>query len=105
MLDRQLEQWAQPLCDLLACHARGSHLVDLETSAEVDERVAGDHRTLALDPVHGVVRLVPGEHVGTERQPVARRVRACLALVLTEQPDDVGTAVAGLLGGEARTCP
>jgi hypothetical protein len=44
---------------------------------------------------------MPREHVGTERQPVARRVRACLAFVLAEQPDDVGAAVAGLLCGEA----
>jgi hypothetical protein len=45
--------------------------------------------------------LCPGEHVGAEREPVAGRVRACLAFPLSEQPDDVGTAVAGLLGGEA----
>ena len=102
VLDRQLEQRAQPRGDLLARHAGAEPpLVDLEALAEVDERVAGDHRPLALDPEHGVVRLVPGEHVGTERQPVAGRVRACLAFVLAEQPDDVGTAVAGLLGGEA----
>ena len=44
---------------------------------------------------------MPGEHVSAERQPVAGRVRARLALVLAEQPDDIGTAVAGLLGGEA----
>ena len=56
-------------------------LVDLEALAEVDERVAGDHRTLALDPEHGVVRLRAREHVGTERQPVAGRVRACLAVL------------------------
>src|SRR5205809_5377235 len=102
MLDRQREQRAQPLGNLLARHARAEPpLVDLEAPAEVDERVAGDHRTLALDPEHRVVRLVSGEYVGTERQPVARRVRTCLALLLAEQPDDVGTAVAGLLGREA----
>src|SRR5438128_8190222 len=77
VLHRQCEQRAQALGDLLARHARAEPpLVDLETPAEVDERVAGDHRTLALDPEHGVVRLMPGEHVGTERQPVTGRVRA-----------------------------
>src|SRR5438093_1079674 len=44
---------------------------------------------------------MPGEHVGTERQPLAGRVQACLAFLLAEQPDKVGTAVAGLLGGDA----
>ena len=102
VLDRQCEQRAQSRGDLLARHAGAEPpLVDLEAMAEVDERVAGDHRTLALDPEHRVVRLVPGEHVGTERQPVAGRVRACFAFPFAQQPDDVGTAVAGLLGGEA----
>ena len=41
------------------------------------------------------------EYVGTERQPVAGRVRARLAFLLAQQPHDVGTPVAGLLGGEA----
>jgi hypothetical protein len=50
---------------------------------------------LALDPEHGVVRLVPGEHVGAERQLLGRRVRARFVLVLAEQPDEVGTPVAG----------
>jgi hypothetical protein len=102
VLDRQLEQRAQPRGDLLARHAGAEpSLVDLEALAEVDERVAGDDGALALDPKHGVVRLVPGEHVGSEREPVAGGVRACLALVLAEQPDDVGAAVTGLLGGDA----
>src|SRR5438046_8256479 len=101
VLDRQLEQRAQLLGDLLARHARAEPpLVDLEAPAEVDERVAGDDRTLTFDPEHSVVRLMPGEHVGTERQPVAGRVRACLAFLLAEQPDDVGATLARLLGGE-----
>jgi hypothetical protein len=44
---------------------------------------------------------MPRVHVGTERQSIAGRVWARLTLFLAEQPDDVGTAVAGLLGGEA----
>jgi hypothetical protein len=85
VLDRECEERAQPLGDLLARHAGAEPpLVDLEAVAEVDEGVAGDHRTLALDPEHSVVRLVPGEHVGTERQPVAGRVRSCLAFLLAE---------------------
>jgi hypothetical protein len=35
------------------------------------ERVAGDERTVALDPEHEVVRLHPGEHFDADRQPVA----------------------------------
>src|SRR5688572_20471212 len=72
VLDRQLEQRTQPGGNLLARYSGAEPaLVDLEPAAEVDQRVAGDHRTLALDPVHGVVRLVPGEDVDAERQPVA----------------------------------
>jgi hypothetical protein len=89
-------------CDLLARHTRAEPpLVDLEALAEVAERVAGDHRTPAPDPEHSVVLLVPGEHIGAERQLVAGRIRACLAFLLAEQPDEVGTALAGLLGGDA----
>src|SRR5438874_13697058 len=91
-LDRQLEQRAQPLGDLLARHTRAEPpLVDLEASAEVAKRVAGDHSTLALDPEHSVVRLMPGEHVGAERQSVAGRVRACFTFLLAEPPDAVRT--------------
>src|SRR2546421_564602 len=95
-LDRQLEQRTQPLGDLLAGHTRAEpSLVDLEAPAEVAERIAGNHSTLALDPEHSVVRLMPGEHIGPEWQPVAGRVRACLTFLLAEQPDKVRTAVAG----------
>ena len=60
VLDRECKERAQSCGDLLARHAGGKPpLVDLEPLAEVDERVAGDHRTLALEPEHGVVRLVP----------------------------------------------
>src|ERR1700738_322378 len=66
MLDRQLEQRTQPRGDLLARHTRAEPpLVDLQAPAEVDERVAGDQRTLALDPEHSVVRLIAGAYVGT----------------------------------------
>jgi hypothetical protein len=47
-----------------------------------------------------VVLFPPGEHVGAERQPIAGCVRACVAALLAEQPDEVGAAVARLLGGD-----
>jgi hypothetical protein len=56
---------------------------------------------MALDPKHQVVRLLPGERLHADVQPVARRIRARVSLSLLEQPDDVGAAVAGLLGGNA----
>ena len=41
-LDLQLEQWAKPRGDLVSCHAVSEPLSrDLETSAEVDQRIAG----------------------------------------------------------------
>jgi hypothetical protein len=50
VLDRELEQRAQPLGDALTRHAGAKpSLVDLEAMAEVDERVAGDHRAVALE--------------------------------------------------------
>ena len=39
--------------------------------AAVLERVAGDERTMALDPAHEVVRLHPRERLDADRQPVA----------------------------------
>src|SRR3989442_15974004 len=49
VLDRQLEQRAQPLGDLLARHPRAEPpLLDLEAPAELDERVPRDRHTLAL---------------------------------------------------------
>src|SRR4051794_33967784 len=62
VLDRQREERAQPRGDPLSRHAGGKPpLVDLEASAEVDERVAADHRARALEPENDVVRLVPGD--------------------------------------------
>ena len=85
VLDRQLEQRAQPLGDLFARHLRAKPpLVDLEPLTEVDERVARDHRAMAFDPEHGVVRLVSRKHVCTEWEPVTGRVHMCLALALAE---------------------
>ena len=75
--------------------------IDPEPAPEVDERVAGDDRPMALDPEHQVVRLLSGKRLDTDVQSVARRVEARLADPLLEEPDDVGAAVARLLGGDA----
>src|SRR5829696_10125592 len=102
VLDRQLEQRTQPRGNLPARHTGAEPpLVDLESVAEVDEGVARNHHALALDPEYGVVRLVPLEDIGAERQPIAGRVRPCVTLALSEQPDDVRTTLARLLGGDA----
>src|SRR5688572_26562854 len=72
MLDRQLEQQAQPLEDLLGRHAFvGPVGRELEALTAVDERVAGDERPAALDPEHEVVRLHPREGLDADRQPLA----------------------------------
>ena len=52
-----------------------------------------------------VVRLVPLEHIGAERQPVAGRVRARFAFPLTKQPDDVGGCRRRPARRSGRTCP
>jgi hypothetical protein len=74
MLDRPLEQRAQPLGDLLGRHAVRQPLGwNLEALAEVVERVAGDDRTAALDPQNDVVRLLSQERLDSDGQPIARR--------------------------------
>ena len=71
-LDRQLEQWAQRLEDLLGRHALVRPVGrELEAPAAFDERVAGDERLAALDPEQEVVRLHPRERLDPDRQPVA----------------------------------
>ena len=90
VLDRQLEQRTQAFDDLLPRHVRTQPPgIDLEPATEVDERVAGDDRAMALDPEHQVVRLLPGKRLDTDVQSVARRIRARLADPLLEEPDDV----------------
>jgi len=102
VLDGQVEQRAQPLDDLLPRHVFVQPpRIDFEPAAEIDERVAGDDRPVARDPEHRVVLLLPRKYLDTDVQPVARRVRASLADPLFQEPDDVGGAVARLLGGEA----
>src|SRR5262245_26490259 len=75
--------------------------VDLEAVAEIHEGVAGNDRAMALDPQHRVVRLLSWKDVDADIEPVARRIRVRLALPVLEEPDDVGAAVARLLGGGA----
>ena len=98
----QVEQRTQTLDDLLPRHVRAQPPgIDLEPATEVDERVAGDDRAMALDPEHHVVRLLSGQRFDTDVHSVARRVQVRLTDPLLEEPDDVGAAVARLLGGEA----
>src|SRR5262245_26848451 len=81
VLDRQLEQGAQPLDDLLPRQTLRLEpaLVDLGAVAEVGEGVACDDGALALDPEHKVVPLVPEERRDPFRRPLAVRVDARLA--------------------------
>ena len=100
-----LEQRANPLRDLLARDAGAEPpLVDLEALAEVDERVAGDHSTLAFDPEHRVVLLMPWKHVGAEPQPIPWRVRASLACVLAENQTRSGLP-SPACSAVSHTCP
>ncbi len=102
VLNRQREQRAQAFGDLLARHARAQPAgIDLGAFAEVGERVTGDDCAVALDPEHRVVRLLSGECLDSDGKPVAGRVRSCLALVLAEQPDEIGAPISSLLGGDA----
>ena len=67
MLDRQREQRAQPLGDLLTRHALGQPVGrDLETMAAVDERVAGDDCMAVPEPEHDVVRHHSGERLDAD---------------------------------------
>jgi hypothetical protein len=43
--------------------------------AEVDEHVAGDDRTMLLDPENGLVRLPSRKCLGSDRQQVTRRIQ------------------------------
>src|SRR5438067_7227896 len=70
-LDRQVEQRAQRLDGLLACHALGEPVGrKLETGAQVDERVADDERPAALYPEHEIVPQPSRERLGSDRQPI-----------------------------------
>jgi hypothetical protein len=75
-LDRQLEQWAQALEDLLARLALGDPAVEeRQAGAVVDKRVADNDRSTALDPEHEVERrLGPGARLDADRQPITGRV-------------------------------
>ena len=100
VLDRQVEQRAQALGDLLARHGLAQPLVlDPQALPEVGQRVAGDHRALGLDPQHDVVLLAALEHVDLEWQILTRQVEA--SGIGLPEPEQVGTAVSGLLGGTA----
>jgi hypothetical protein len=100
-LDRQREEGQQSFDDLLAGHASPQPLVDLQPPAEVDQRVAWDHRSDALDPEYEVVVLPPVVGVDADRKPVARRIQVSLAAAPGEQPGDVGAAPNSLLGSNA----
>src|SRR5437763_12197860 len=70
-LDRQVEQRTQRLDGLLACHALGEPVGrKLEAAAQVDERVADDERSMALDPEHEVVPQPSRERLDSARQPI-----------------------------------
>ena len=100
VLDRSIEKRAQAGGDLLARHAFAEPLVlDPKALPEVGQRVSGDNGTLALDPEHDVVVLPAGEDLDLERKLVAPQVEVAVAAL--PEPAEVGTAVSGLLGGDA----
>src|SRR4029453_2795324 len=100
-LDRSLEQRTQPGDDLFARHALTEPLGrDLETPAEVGERVADDDRTAILEPEHHVVLLSSGEDLDSERQTIAGGEQVLVDRVVSEEPRQVGTAPGSLLGDE-----
>jgi len=75
-LDRQLEQRAQPLEDLLGGHALDDFARfgrELEAAATFGERVTGDEGSAALDPEHEVVRLHSRERLDPDRESLAGR--------------------------------
>src|SRR5919201_3538039 len=75
-LDREFEQRAQALEDLLARLALGDPAVEeRQARAVIDERVPDNDRSAALDPEHVVERrLAPGARLDADRQPMAGRV-------------------------------
>ena len=75
--------------------------VDVKPLAEVGECVAGDDRSVALDPDDHVVRLLPRVRLDAGRQGIPFRIHVRLALPLFQQPDHIRAAVPGLLGGDA----
>jgi len=100
-LDRQREERPQPLGNLLARHSPSQPLAgDLEATTEIGEGVAGDHGVATLDPEHEVVVLPPRKRIDSEREPVARQVEVGLATAPSEEPGEVRTAVASLLGSD-----
>src|SRR5215217_3848440 len=72
-LNRQVEQRAQALEDLLARLALGNPAVEeRQAGAVIDERVADNDRSAALDPEHMVERrLTPGARLDADRQLIA----------------------------------
>jgi hypothetical protein len=73
VLGGQGAQGLQAFADLLGGHVLARPLGrDLEAVAAVDERVADDERSVALDPEHEVVRLHPRERLDADGQAVAR---------------------------------
>src|SRR5205807_6536938 len=74
---------------------------DLETAAEVDERVAGEDRPALLDPEHEVVVLPSGKRLDPDRKPVTRRVQVPVAAISGQEPGDVGAAAGSLLWSDA----
>src|SRR5262245_33429067 len=90
VLDRQVEQRAQSVDDLLARRARSEPAgVDLRSLAEVGERVARDDRPVALDPEHEVVALLSRERLDSDTQAIARGVPVRLAGLPFDQPPHV----------------
>src|SRR4029453_5553418 len=71
-LDRQLQERAQTVGDLLARDAATEPpSIDRDAAAEVGQSVAYDHRSPALDPKHDVVVRPARERLDAERQRVA----------------------------------
>src|SRR5580765_7146504 len=88
-LDRQVEQRTEPSHDIVARHVLATAELDVQSFAEVGERVAGDDRVDPRQPENEVVVLAARVRGDTER-PRSRPVEVSFAFT-GAQPGNVLT--------------
>src|SRR5215468_2903870 len=88
-LDREVEQWTEPLDDIVARHVCAAPELDVQSVAEVGQRIAGDDRVDRGQPEYEIVVLPAGVCVDAER-PRSWTVEVSFSLARA-QPSEVVT--------------